>query len=106
MSVVSGVVLCTSCAEEEISEDGPVVLFEKINEWLAAKGSFKLNRVEDSFGGGKHPQMFVAGGGFNYFPEDEFAEFVMSLPWLFPERVVLIIQPEECETRVFRPGTP
>lgn len=103
MSVVSGVVLCTSCCEDEVSEDGPAILFERINEWLASKGPFKINRVEDNFGGGKHPQMFVAGGGFNYFPEDEFAEFAMSLPWSNPENVVLIIEPEDGRTRVFRP---
>lgn len=105
MSVVSGVVLCTSCGEDEAGEDGEVVLFEKINKWLAEKGPFKLCRVESNFGGGKHPQMFVAGGGFNYFPEDEFAAFVLGLPWHNPESVVLVMQPEEGETRVFRPAT-
>ena len=103
MSVVSGVVLCTSCCEEEVSEDGPAVLFVQINEWLSSRGLFHLVLVEDSFGGTKHPQMFVAGGGFNCFPEDDFAAYVIALPWENPERVVLIIQPEEGETRVFRP---
>ena len=105
MSVVSGVVLCASCAEDETIEDGPCALFEKINDWLAEKGSFKLNQVETNFGGRKHPQMFVAGGGFNYLPEDEFAEFVLSLPWNYPENVVLVIGPDQGATRVFRPQT-
>ena len=102
MSIVSGVVLCTSCVEfQSGDEDSPVVLFEEINKWLGSRG--RLTRVEDSFGGSKHPQMYVAGGGFNYFPEDEFAAFVMALPWEEPENVVLIIEPENGATRVFRP---
>lgn len=102
MGIVSGVVLCTSCAETQVGdEDSPVVLFERIGEWLVSRG--QLNRVEDGFGGWKHPQMYVLGGGFNSFPEDEFAEFVMSLPWDNPENVVLVIQPDQGTTRVFRP---
>ena len=104
MSVVSGVVLCTSCVEDEAEEDGPAILLEQINKWLADRGHFKLNRVENSFGGGKHPQMHVAGGSFNYFPEDEFAAFVLGLAWRSPENVILIINPEEGATRIFRPN--
>jgi len=104
VSVVSGVVLCTSIAEDCSSPNGQPVLFERIQEWLAEHaGPFQqLNSVEDSFGGSKHPQMFVAGGGFNHFPEDDFAVFVLSLPWQNPENVVLVIEPEEGATRVFR----
>lgn len=32
-----------------------------------------------------------------------FAQFVMSRDWHFPENVVLIMQPEEGGTKVFRP---
>lgn len=105
MSVVSGVVLCTSAAEDRSTPNGQPVLFERIQEWLADRaGPFQqLKSVEVSFGGSKHPQMFVAGGGFNHFPEDDFAAFVLSLPWQNPENVVLVIEPEERPTRVFRP---
>ncbi|MER8404721.1 hypothetical protein NKH16_08185 [Mesorhizobium sp. M1307] len=105
MSVVSGVVLCTSSAEDLSSPNGLPILFENIQEWLAERAPFQqLNSVEDSFGGSKHPQMFVAGGGFNHFPEDDFAAYVMLLPWQNPENVVLVIDPEEGPTRVFRPS--
>lgn len=102
MSVVSGVVLCMSAGEEEM-EDELAPLLVEVNRWLAARGAFRLDPVEDGFGGSKHPQMIVAGGGFNHFDEDAFAEFVLGLPWGEPENVVLIIQPEDGPTRVFRP---
>jgi hypothetical protein len=47
--------------------------------------------------------MSVAGGGFNYFPEDDFAGFAMALPGSHPESVVLVTEPEERPTRIFRP---
>ncbi|MER9116698.1 hypothetical protein NKH93_08745 [Mesorhizobium sp. M0954] len=71
MSVVSGVVLYTSSAEDRSSPNGLPILFESIQEWLAERAPFQqLNSVEDSFGGSKHPQMFVAGGG-NAIPTGE-----------------------------------
>lgn len=103
MSVVSGVVLCTSCTEDEVHEDGPATLIEKINAWLSERHFGKIMQVESGFGGSKHPQMFVAGAGFNYFPEDEFAAFVLSLPWSSHGNVVLVIEPDQGDTRVFRP---
>lgn len=109
MSAASGIVLCASCCEEDGSrgEDGTPLLFEQINEWLIdrAGGSdrWSLDMVENHFGGNKHPQMYVAGAGLNYFCEDEFAEYVLALPWQNPENVVLIIQSEAGESRVFRP---
>lgn len=101
MSVVTGVVLCTSCVEDEEE------VLDRINAWLLEKGGgprWSLKLVSDDFGGGKHPQMSVYGGGFNYFYEDDFAEFVISLPWQNPENVVLIMQPEDGSTKVFRPS--
>lgn len=82
-------------------------LFEQINKWLSdrSKGGtyWSLTMVERYFGGSKNPQMSVAGGGFNYFCEDQFADYVLGLPWRNPENVILIINPEDGETRIFRP---
>jgi hypothetical protein len=109
MSVVSGVVLCSSLGEKQGSqgEDGMPLLFEQINGWLnehpLGRDRWRLKMIERHFGGGKHPQMSVAGGGFNHFCEDEFADYVLGLPWEYPENVILIIQPEDGATRVFRP---
>ena len=57
-------------------------------------------------GGSKHPQVDVFGGGFNYFPNDEFAAFVLSLPWQCQENVALLVNPENGPTKVFRPINP
>jgi hypothetical protein len=109
MSAVSGIVLCSSCCEERGSqgEDGMPLLFEQINKWLSDRSgggaSWSLEMVENHFGGSKHPQMSVAGGGFNHFCENEFADYVLGLSWQNPENVVLVIEPEEGETRIFRP---
>ena len=110
MSVVSGIVLCSSCCEEHGSggEDAMPLLFEQINEWLDSRADgarvWSLKMVEDYFGGGKHPQMSVAGGGLNhFFCEEEFVDYVLQLPWRNPENVVLIVEPEDGETHVFRP---
>lgn len=103
MSEVSGVILCCACSEDETEEDGPVVLFVEINKWLGQRNLGRMERLEEAFGGGKWPQMFVAGGGFNYLREDEFSEFVMALPWKSPEAVVLLINPENGDPYVVRP---
>jgi hypothetical protein len=102
MSVVTGVLLIFSVCEEEGREDHPVLLAH-INDWLMERYSQRLLLVQEHFGGSKHPQLFAAGAGFNYFDEDAFADYVLSLPWALPENVVLILQPEEGSTRVFRP---
>ena len=108
MSVVSGIVLCCSCCEEFGSkgEDGPPLLFEQINAWMADRRPYwsMTLGLEEQFVGGKHPQMFVAGAGLNHFPEDEFSDFVLSLPWQCPDNIVLIIQPEDGPTHVVRPS--
>lgn len=41
--------------------------------------------------------------GYNDFPENNFAEIAMSMNWMDPESVVLIMQPDEGSTRVIRP---
>lgn len=97
MSVVTGVVLSTSCTEE----DGPNL--PAINAWLDQRGFRPLVQVEDGFGGTKHPQLMVAGAGFNYFDDAEFAAFVMDLEWDMPEQVVLVLTREQDAAQVFRP---
>lgn len=109
MSFVSGVVLCAACYEPELPKtecggDGDPIWLDVINEWLGRwQTGAAIKMVESGFGGDKHPQIRVAGGGFNYFPEDEFAAFVLSQRWEWPESLVLIIQPENGEARIFRP---
>lgn len=108
MSIVSAITLLMSCSEEEIGPEHnrKIVLAEQIKSWLTARDFPPLFRQDNHYGGTKHPQAFIFGGGYNWFPEDDFAEFVKKLPWESPRNVVLVIQPEEGETRVYRPNTP
>lgn len=106
MSIVSGVVLCASIVEND-HEDGDLDdQWVLVNAWLAERGFGTLVLVEEHAGGSKHPQMRIGCAGFNLFQgqEDEFAQYVLSLSWMYPDNVVLVIQPEEGPTRVWRIG--
>lgn len=103
MSIVSGITLHVGVLDDH-EDNAPV--WNKINEFLASKDVRPLVRVDDHYGGSKHPQCAVYGAGYNYFSsvEDEFAAFIISLEWGDPENVVLIIQPENGPTKVYRPS--
>ena len=103
MSVVSGVTLIVSTCEDGL-EDGS--LLASINAFASSDrtaGRTALSELTNYYGGGKHPQLHAFGAGINYFDEDRFAAFILSLPWEHPENVVLVIQPEAGATRIFRP---
>lgn len=98
MSVVTGIMLLTS-----VSDDDAIA---EVQAWMAEhlRGQ-QLKDVSDGAGGWKHPQFNALSAGINGFvEEDEFAAFVLSRDWWHPESVILCLQPEEGETRVFRPG--
>ena len=106
MSMVSGITLQISCAEDYIEQkEGKDVIpiIEQINKWLFARHFQPLASVEDHYSGSKMPQVLVYGAGYNYFPEDEFAEYIQKLIWRLPENVVLLINPEDGATKVIRP---
>ena len=95
MSHVSGVTLQISCAEDGNNDaHATVCLVDQINAWLKERDFMPLVSVEDRYGGSKHPQVYIYGAGFNGFDEDDFAAYVLSLPWNVPESLVLLIQPE------------
>jgi hypothetical protein len=96
MSTVTGVILATHCVED-------IGIFAEIQEWLAENERLPLRFVENYCCTGKHPQMHILGGGYNYLPGPPFAQFVMSRKWKLPECVVLVMQPEDGETEVHRP---
>lgn len=110
MSVVSGVTLHFSVAEDSTEQpDGSDIFanITKINDWLAERRFGPLASVEDHYGGSKHPQVALFGAGYNHFmPRDEFIGFVLTLDWWNPENVVLLINPEEGATMIFRPVAP
>lgn len=102
MSRVSGVTLCTSCLEED-DDDGNSVTWSQVNAWLKEHDLESLARVETQHAGKKAMQQCIGIGGYNWFHEDDFAAFVMSINWNSPEGVALVIQPEEGHTRVWMP---
>lgn len=107
MSHVTGVTLqVDSCEDDNAPENGEdiIALVARINRWLARNNKHSgLAPVVDHYGGCMHPQVLVYGAGLNYLDEDAFADYVLSLPWTHPENVVLLLNPEEGATRVFRP---
>lgn len=99
MSVVTAVTLVCSLMEE----DGEAIAH--VNKWQAERGNEPLVDVSDHYGGRKHPQCMTLGAGWHHhFDVDEFAAFVTAQPWINPENVVLILQPEEGATRIWRPS--
>ena len=101
VSYVTGVVLCSGGGEGDDDDNGPC--WAQVQDWLISHGFAALTYVDQSFSGTKAPQMIVAGGGFNYFPCDEFRAFVESVAWRDPRRVVLVMQTEDDRTVVVRP---
>ncbi len=96
MSRVTGVMLICGSYEPAVNE---------VCKWLEARHRQSLTDVADHAGGPKHPQFRAWCGGINHLESDEdgFAEFVLSRTWEGPETVILILQPEEGSTRVYRP---
>ncbi|MES2058646.1 MAG: hypothetical protein V4564_22095 [Pseudomonadota bacterium] len=98
MSVVTGVMLIVM-----FGEDYPL---QPIQDWLADHcDGAQLVDVADLAGGSKHPQFQAMAAGINHFANvNEFAAFVMSRDWSQPESVILVLQPEEGTTDVYRPA--
>jgi hypothetical protein len=103
MSVVSGITLICRLSESEDDEGTDLLI--KLNTLLTTMGhdGNKFSEVSRHYGGHKHPQCLIFGAGINYLNEDEFAEEVLLWDWKTPENIILIIQPEDGPTRVFRP---
>lgn len=102
MSHVSGIVIIAS-RQEEGDEERPDFIVT-INAWLAANhgvvGAFKV--IDDKFGGGKHPQLYVIGSGLNALPEDAFVDFFRSLHFVQPEDVMMILKTEDQPLKIVR----
>lgn len=110
MSVVTAITIQLSCAEgfyEDRAEDSEPKNVIAVRKWIAENYQYGTcvnlkAKLEDSFGGNKYPQCNVWGAGFNYFPDDDFIEFWKTLEWELPENAILILQPEDGYTKVFR----
>lgn len=95
MSHVTGVVLIFSIAEEGAGDFPKYTNLGLINTWLEERGFESLYDQSKASAGNRHPQIIVCIGGYNYFPEEDFVIFVLSLPWELPENFSLIINPED-----------
>ncbi|MDK2767326.1 MAG: hypothetical protein KYX69_06360 [Sphingomonas sp.] len=100
MSKVSGIILTYSVAEPVIH--GPDFPSYQINDWLGAKELQPLVLV-DGAAADWHPGCCIAIGGYNHFDEAGFSTFIRSLPWAYPDDVVLVIHPDDGGARVIRP---
>lgn len=78
--------------------------WERVQAWLQARDFRPLCIVMESMASTKAAEMIVGARAYNHFPYGEFAAFVQSLPWEYSENVVLVIQPQEGSTGVFRPN--
>ncbi len=96
MSVVTGVLICYSLEENET----PIV---EIGKWLEANNKSPLHQLDEKMCNGKHPQMMVWGGGYNYLDNDEFIELFKSRDWINKEQVFMIFNMEEGPMRVIQP---
>lgn len=95
MSYVTGVVLVCALEDEPIA---------RLNQWLENQERAVLVDQSCISGGDKHPQCAIYTAGYNYFPEDEFAAVFLGAGWEYPANAVLIMQPEQGATRIFRPA--
>ena len=96
MSVVTGVVVTLGVLDERC--------VQQIQDWLASNNSHSslLRQLDQDCGGNKHPQFTLLAGGFNYFAEYDFVRFMSTLRLEMPENCVVLLQPEEGATRVWR----
>lgn len=105
MSVVTGVTIISQSCNEELD-----ALIQRLNEWIANDppcGGGRLFQVDQYYGGGKHPENFVWGGGFNYLSWQNFIEYAKTLPWaeyvtLRDENaVVLVVSPDQHPAEIY-----
>lgn len=100
MSVVSGITLIVSiCEEQRISFD----------DFLTKAACLKLPEfrdISDEAAGPKHPQFMIYCLGINYLPQETEQALILAFlesEWQCPENAILVIQPEDGETSIYRP---
>jgi hypothetical protein len=72
MSVVTDIMVCCICGQEDI--------IPEFNEWLEKQNQGHLVRIDmRSCGGGKHFQQNIYAGAYNHLNAEAFFEFVLAL---------------------------
>lgn len=80
---------------------------EQVNDWLTRnnmKGSIAKIDLTNHVSGNRGFSMDLFGGGFNYFPVDDFAEFVKTVNFgMFSDQTIILLTTETDPTVVVRP---
>ena len=97
MSVVTGIMVFASLAESPKN-------ILALDEWLLENEFSELHPVDDFCCNGKHPQVHMRGGGYNYFKNKEFVLFFLGIKWDYPDTVLLVLHPEEGPIECYRPN--
>lgn len=106
MSRVTSIILTVSAAEPGFDVEDQEFFTDKIDEinsFIRSHDLRNLNFLTPSMRTGKDPQTMTFGGGYNHFPDKKFLEFIEKFEWTCPENVVLVLQPEDGRTIVWRP---
>ena len=74
MSSVTAVLVMTGMPADDSDLLGALNVF--------FKGATTLKRLDEDMGGTKHPQVFIAGGGFNHLDEAGFLAFLRAFDWM------------------------
>jgi hypothetical protein len=102
VSYVTGVFFSCSLVDLDDDEDNNSALAGKINNWLRERKFGPLKRVDHESGGSKHPQRGMFVGGYNYFPDEEFAAFLTAMEWECPEDFMLYLAQENGGHKLFQ----
>ena len=106
MSVVTGIVICHSCSEKYVEHDlgnDTYLVINELNAWLLNHGKSELHSLDNLMCNGKHPQMIVWGGGYNYLNDEEFVTLFRTRQWEQPDQVFMVFNPEDEPMRVIMP---
>ena len=94
MSVVTTLIITTSCAESHEDAAGADV-YPSINFINDEFGVEWLKPVHDFAGGNKYPQAYVFMAAINHLDFNQLLSYMRAAPWEMPEAVGLLVSFEE-----------
>lgn len=106
MSFVTTIGLMTRLSESGFSpRNNDDAKLTAINQFMIERQCYELIDLTDAIDreSVKVPGSRLLSAVGNYFPSSEFVKFMDTLEWEDPDYVVLILQPEEGETTIWRP---
>lgn len=97
MSVVTGIVICHSLSDDSLA-------IAEINAWLVGQDKSPLHQLDEKMCNGKHPQMIVWGGGYDFLDDEAFIDFFKNREWKEPDQVFMVFNPENDPICVISPA--